>query len=840
RVLAPTVVGQPQLFSSLVSPTPALRAVRATGPIHVDGVLDEPAWRKAPPFDGFVELYPREGAAPRRRTEVRLLYDDKYLYVAFQCQDDEPAAIASPLGRRDHVPPGSDSVEIAIDAAHGGRTAYLFEVSAGGVLEDRLLYDDTEETSDWDAVWEAATVSPAPHGWTAEIAVPFSALRFTPSASQVFGVYLQRKVGRTHEVFGAPAIPLGAGAFVSRFSNLTLDHITRGRRPEFTPFVVGRVVTHPASPDAPSPRVSDPSADLGLDFSLPVTDRLGLVGTINPDFGQVEADPVILNLSRYEQFFPEKRPFFQRDLELFQPVGGASGEVPQQLLYTRRIGLDAPILAAGKLTGEVAPGLDVGVFDAFVDAASARAGSSSFRFHPEQPLHLAPERSYPTQAPAAENYFAGVLRYGSARTSSLGLGMTLANPVGPRCTQADASLDSPPSQCLATGGAAVALPFTLRTRSAEFGVIGQLSGSRSNRGSPTRVLPDGTPLRQGDLGGGAYFTAGKLGGEPIRATVSYELATPRLDLNASGYQPDQNVQAIRPEIRFERSSGVGPLHQLSLGVSLELQRSAGFGLNRGTSIRADGSVVLPGFHEVSCDGGYLGPQQDPREIVGAGIPYERPATFDFGCGFATDRHRLLSFETGGRVSGTFADAPLVSSTGWSARGAIAFRPHPRAETIVSFQLGTSTIPGRFVSQSDADLLFADLSARTLKVTLRQSLVLTPRLTLEAYLQLFGATERFGPYYSALAAGHSLVRLADLRLASPPGSLPDNTQATLRANVVLRWEYRLGSSLYLVYSRDSEGIVTPGGTPVPGFRLGFLEGSAITDTFLVKWSVWFPG
>ena len=812
-----------------------VRAARTTAEIQIDGDLDEPAWDAAPPFDGFVELYPREGGTPRRRTEVRILYDDDRLYVAFRCEGEDPSSVARPLGRRDRIPPGSDSVVVAIDPSHGRRTAYLFAVSAGGVLEDRLVYDDTEETSDWDAVWDAA-VAMSPSGWTAELSIPFAALRFTARSAPVFGIYLERKVGHTHEVLASTLIPLGAGAFVSRFSDLALGTIGHVRRLELVPFLAARVVSRPAAGNgAPGSLVKDPSGDVGLDFAMPLTSRLALVGAVNPDFGQVEADPVVLNLSRFEPFFPEKRPFFLRDLDLFAPLGGASGDVPQQLVYTRRVGLDAPILGAAKISGEVAPGVEVGLFDAYVTAVSRGADDRALRFHLRQPLHLAPESAYPAVAPNSQNFFAGALRLGSARTSFVGLQAAIAHPAASECTASAGGFASSSVSCLGQGGAGAAALFALRSADARYGVVGQVTGSRS-LGPPSNVLPDGTVLNPGDLGWGTYLTAGKLGGEPIRATISYELATPRLDLNATGFQPDQNEQTIRPEIRFVRRSGLGPLHDISVGVSATLERSAdGRNLDLGRSVQADARAVLPGFHEIACSAGYDAGRQDLREIVEAGIPYERPPELDAKCSFQSDRSRPVALEIGGAVTRVIAVPPLPGSVGWRARAGLFLRPHPRVETILTSEVEDAELPGRFVEQGDPDLLFANLSALTVSVKLRQQFVFTPRLTLEAYLQLFAAYERFGPYYSARPNGSAPVLIRDLRPSGGPETLPDLTEAAIRANVVLRWENRPGSAVYVVYSRDNDNTAVPLAGEATRLRLGLLGSGPSTDTLLIKWS-----
>jgi uncharacterized protein DUF5916 len=815
-----------------------LQAPRTTGAIRVDGRLAEAAWRDAPRFDAFVELYPRERATPRRHTEVRFLHDDARLYVGVRCDDEPPGELIRPLGRRDRIPSGSDTVAVGLDSSLGRRDGYLFIVSAAGVMEDRLLFEDTGETEDWDAVWDAAVDVDAA-GWTAEIAIPFAALRFAASDETTFGVYVERKVGATHEVFGSVTIPLGAGAFVSRFGDLALGRVSPSAHLLLTPFLATRLVLQPGDG---GPRTADPIGDLGLDLTLPLSSAATLTAALAPDFGQVEADPLLLNLTRFETFFPEKRPFFQRDLDLFQPVGGASGDVPHQLLYTRRIGANAPILGAAKLTGSLARGLSVGVLDAFVAGAARDPSGAGPRFHPEQPLHLAPEATFPDAAPTPTNFAAAVVRAGSSRGSSAGLMAVLATPFADEpVTPGDAGAPHPPpcADQVARGGAAAAATFTLRSDDAAYGAVGQVSASHALGGPPVCALTDGTALHRGDDGLGAYVTAGKLGGEPLRAFLAAEVSQPTLDLTVAGFQPDSNLLALRPELRLVRAAGLGPFHEVQLGVRGALRWTTdGRGLDRGRGVRADLKLVFPGFHELTCDAGYEAAAYDVREIVGTGVAYLRPPVADGGCTYGSDRHRDLSVELGGRVTRTDAAPPLPAATGWRARAAASVRLHPRSETQLSAEVTAEPIAGRFVS-GGSSLLFGDIDARSLSVTLRQLVVLTRRLTFEAYGQLFTDYGVFSAFYAAdrdPATPLTPVTPADLRAAPTPTPRPDFVQASLRVNAVLRWEYRPGSALFAVYQRSSDATLTDVVPSTARLAPDLLPRGAPTDVFLLKVSV----
>ncbi|WP_248353731.1 DUF5916 domain-containing protein [Anaeromyxobacter oryzae] len=816
-----------------------LLAVRTSGKIEVDGRLDEPAWRDATPFAAFVELYPNEGATPTERTEVRFLYDDDQLYVGIVCHDSQPERISRAMGRRDHVPP-SDMVAIAIDSAHDHRTGYYFILNAAGVQEDRLLHDDTGETDEWDAVWDGAAAS-LPNGWSAELAIPLRVLRFERSDALVFGAYVQRKIARTHAVLASKLIPLGAGAFVSQFGELRMGAVEPRRELELMPFVATRFTMRPEHSDAANPRVGDPSGDVGLDFHARLTSGVGVTGTVNPDFGQVEADPVILNLTRFEPFFPEKRPFFMAGMDLFQPVAGESGDVPQQVVYSRRVGLDAPILAAAKIGGDLAPGLQVGFIEAFVAGASAPAWSGTgpdrrLGVRWAQPLHFGPNDLLPAVAPTPENFLAGVVRRSLGANSWIGLAGALATPVGPRCSGADVRLDDPPAACDAVGGNAGAFQWDLRSHRSEYGFAGQVALSQVVGGPPARTLADGTSLRRGDVGFGAYASAGKTGGEPWRAWVAYELATPRLDLNAAGYQPDQNLHQVRPTLAFVRESGFGPLHRFSADVSVPASWSAdGRALLRRAGIRSSVSVTLSGFHDVSCDGGYDAPSWDQREIYALGIPYRRPASADAGCSLSTDAHRTVALGLSGRVTRVLPAAGLPGARAWQVGASAALRPSPALETRLGLDASGDPIPGRFLEEDGDQLRFGDLAARSLSLTLREQVVATPRLSFIGYLQLFTVDGRYHAYYAA--ARSARIEPGDLRPVGAPSPAADFRSVSLRLNLVLRWEYRPGSTVFVVYSRSQEGDTGVSGGGVATLLPSRLGSTPATDAFLVKWTLW---
>ncbi|HEV2131737.1 MAG TPA: DUF5916 domain-containing protein, partial [Longimicrobiaceae bacterium] len=275
--------------------------------IRLDGRFDEESWRTAPLITGFIQRAPEPGAAATEETEVRILYDTEAIYFAFRLRDSRPYSLTAPLARRDVGFAGSDWATIFIDSYHDRRTAFIFSVNPRGVKRDVLVYGDSDEDYSWDAVWAVATRADS-LGWTAEFRIPFSQLRFDPEQT-TWGLNLGRYVARKDEQsYWSPWLPSAAG-YVSSFGVLSaLSHLPAPRRLEIQPYAVGRLMRAPGDPADPFYRANLLGLAMGGDLKMGLTPSLTLTATINPDFGQVEADPSVVNLTAFETFFPERRP----------------------------------------------------------------------------------------------------------------------------------------------------------------------------------------------------------------------------------------------------------------------------------------------------------------------------------------------------------------------------------------------------------------------------------------------------------------------------------------------------------------------------------------------------
>lgn len=336
------VAGAVALLFALVGVARADRqthAVRRSGPIAIDGRLDDEAWRGASRSGGFTQRFPVDGVAAAFPTEIAVLFDDDSLYVAVWATDPDPTRVRATLARRD-AQAQADVITVEVDSDHDHRTAYGFQLSAAGVQTDFLLYDDQQQDASWDAVWEGAA-NVDEHGWTAELRIPLNQLRFTGSTDLEWGFQVVRTVSRTQEQSAWSPWPRSSPQIVSRFG--TLDGISLAhpiRRIEFLPYATAGVESQPS--DVLNPSVTH-FERAGLDVKYSPGAAFTLVGTINPDFSQVESDPSVVNLTGNEIYFSEKRPFFLAGVDLFKVGTGTPDETSETVFYSRRIG--APPLA---------------------------------------------------------------------------------------------------------------------------------------------------------------------------------------------------------------------------------------------------------------------------------------------------------------------------------------------------------------------------------------------------------------------------------------------------------------------------------------------------------------
>mgnify|MGYP001410910033 FL=1 len=321
-------------FEKAYKRTYNIRKVSGVKPT-IDGKLDEDFWTKQGEWsDRFVQIIPYERAITQSPTRVKLFYDDKYIYVGVYCKDAVPDKMNRFIGNRDDNSLG-DLISVAFDTYHDYRAAPEFNINLGGNKTDLVVTDKLNVNLSWNAVWEGRTnINRADSSWTAELRIPFSQLRYNQrSEDGVWGLHVRRIIRRNNEVQNWSMIPLKNNGHVFSFGNMSgMDSVPKPRGIEFLPYVMGKYRQEPRIDGSPYQKGHSWGGNVGLDAKFALSDYT-LDMTINPDYGQVELDPSVMNLTAYETFYDEKRPFFLEGKHILDFANGSD-----MMFYTRRIG----------------------------------------------------------------------------------------------------------------------------------------------------------------------------------------------------------------------------------------------------------------------------------------------------------------------------------------------------------------------------------------------------------------------------------------------------------------------------------------------------------------------
>ena len=845
--------------------------------ITLDGIPSEEAWNKVEFGGDFTQWQPGEGQAPSVQTQFKILYDDKYLYVAYWCHDPAADSIVKRMGRRDQFP--GDWVEINIDSYHDKRTGFSFTTSVSGVRSDEFI---SNNGNNWDVtfnpIWFAKT-NVNDRGWTAEIKIPFSQLRYGNEKEKVWGLQVNRRLFRKEERSTWVLIPQGSGVWVSSFGELHgLNNIPVHKQVEIAPYIRTQIDKYKKQPGNPYADGFDKRLSGGVDGKVAVTNDLILDFTVNPDFGQVEADPSQVRIDGFQNFFQEQRPFFVESRNIFdyQLTGSvAGGDYDADLLfYSRRIGssphsypatnageyvkypLNTSILGAAKFSGKTKKGLSIGILESITQREIATiSNGSQKRDEVVEPL---------------TNFFVTRIQkdYNEGNTVIGGIFTAVNRGKG---------LESILHRKAYSGG----LDFLHYWKNRTWYVRGNVVFSHV-QGSKEAILrtqtafehlfqrPDAKEVNVDDnrtslTGMGNTIKFGKSGGkggklgQVLRFETGFTLRSPELELNDIGFMLSAN------EINHFAWAG------LRYPKAFSIFRSAGINYNHWQRWDFSGKKIYQAFNTngnvnfknnwFAYAGFTLNTFDISNNALRGASSLRRPPGLGISSQVRTDQRKKVSLQL--NYNYFFGFKNTIKSPNY---GLTLFYVPTNA---LNISLGVNYSDywrrqDQYVGVESYNniqrIIVSEVKQKTLRFTARASYNITPDLTIQYYGQPYITRplynnfayvsnplakkyeDRFQPFTASQISFSNGEYLID---ENGDGSMeysfskPDFNFVQFRSNLVARWEYRPGSELFLVWSQSSTADAYDElDTPIASSLFDNAFASQVRNIFLVKWTYRF--
>jgi hypothetical protein len=824
-----------------------IQAIKADQPIKVDGLLGEKVWN-GKGTTGFVQSDPVDGAAPTEKTEVWVAYDEKALYIAARMYDSEPEKIIGLLGRRDDFV-DSDWFIFSVDPYFDRRSGYQFAVNPAGSIVDWTLFNDESTDQTWDGVWDSATKVDE-KGWTVEIRIPFHQLRFKKKEKYTWGVNFRRLIKRKNERAGLVWVPKEESGYVSRFARLEgIQNIKPGRNIELVPFTASKAAFSSEQEEGnPFATGENYHVNAGLDMKIGLKSNLTLDMTINPDFGQVEVDPAVINLSASENYYSEKRPFFIEGANIFRfGRGGSNRQIAANwgnpsFFYSRRIGRPpqgdvdtdgyvrypdwTTIISAAKITGKVGNGWNVGFLSAVTEREYAK-------------VDLEGDRSTQEVEPLA---YYGVFRAQKEfNQGRQGLGFISTSVV--RDLRTEGLKDNLNRNAFGFGVDG----WTFLDKDKTWVVTGWLGGTMVS-GSETAISnlqqsylhyyqrPDANYVELDEnatsLNGWAgRFTLNKQKGNFV-FNAAVGAVSPGFDSSDMGFQWNSDV------INFHVMAGYNSFHPgkifRSWAVNLFTQRNYDFG---GNKVGEQRLIFIAHVEWLNYWETYMQISYNPghwsKELTRGG-PMTKEPGFTWGdFGTHTDNRKPLVLSVD---AGFFSGKS--GSHSWSAHLGLRWKPKSNFSLRISPSYNFRHSAAQWVTNVDDFLMtetygtryvFSEIDQKTLSCSIRINWIFTPKLSLQGYIQPFIAVGDYGKFkelararsfdFNNFGENGSIVGLEDdIYTIDPDGpgealpftfDQPDFNYKSLRGTIVLRWEYRPGSTLYAVWTQNRADYSDPG-------------------------------
>jgi hypothetical protein len=792
-----------------------IRAVWTAQPPILDGVVDEGVWCTASAALDFTQFDPVEGGLPTELTSVRVLYDNTSLYVGVICYDSYPEKIVRHLSRRDRNTE-ADRFVVMIDSYYDKQTAFVFSTNVSGVQSDGVLSQDgTVYDITWDAVWTVKT-RVYRDGWSAEFVIPYDALRFSrqEDGNYTWGINFRRYISRKKETDEWVMVPRSERLQISKWGTLTgITRITPPLHLELLPYASGSARYETAAPDRP--RSSEYKGLAGFDLKYGLSRNFTLDATVNPDYGQVEVDQAVLNLTVFEPRFPEKRPFFIEGAPVFS-FGSSIDNTPLSLFFSRRIGkrpagsstvvppvggrlMENPevttILGAAKVTGRTGGGLSLGAVSAMTDnedavVEDAAGGRSTIRTEPSGSYNVV----------RLKQEFEGGSWVGGMAT------------VVSRQTMLPAI----------SGGA----DWNVRFDDGLYTMDGYLAGARSSASAGKR---DGAAGR---------LLLSRMAAEHWFPTLSYDFATPAFNINDAGFFAQPHDHGGYCQLIYRENFASGVFRRYFVAVNPEARWNWDRVMTHGMA-RLEWYGEFTNFWLAVATYEHWFPAYDDAErgIIGT---YERPASDVLQVNVTSDERSSLSGTLTGRYefdalrkrAATAALNVTVRPTTWMELSPMLLYQKVQHEEAWLFP------DGNIVDPALGSLRFSVYGERTVEEldgALRGIVTFTRSLSLQFYTQVLLARGTYSDY-KRLAIGGVL---APYDYQAFPGFVShDFNEVTFNANVLLRWEYLPGSTVYCVWTQGRYG---DNGNYATGFGQRLRDTFLLShqDVLLMKISYWLP-
>lgn len=856
----------------------SLRALRLRGDskIALDGKLDEAIWERASRATGFTQRTPRDGAPASEKTEVRVTYTDEAIYIGARAFDSAMDSLAATLFRKDGRA-YSDWFYATIDSYDDDRTGFSFAVNPRGVRKDILIFNDSREDLKWDAVWEAATSIEDDH-WGIEMRIPLSQLRYNEDVSaQSWGVNFQRRIARKNEIAFWSPTPQSSSGIVSKFGELKgVSNLDQSQRFEVMPYTSGKLTRAPRNTSNPFYNRNQTFGSIGADVKYGLTSDLTLTATVNPDFGQVEADPAVINLSANETFYPEQRSFFLEGTDIFEFGRVKAYSMIQNpiVFYSRRIGrrpqgrisqaglnpeyIDRPdftsIASAVKLSGKTKNGLSVGVLNAFTLGESA-----------DYQLNNGKMGSLGVEPPT--NYFVGrVKKELNDGTTTIGTYGSAVN----RIMKTDYLSDQLHESAYIAG-----VDFEQSWKDREWILSGTFSASSVSGSSESLELtqrassryfnrPDADYLSvdpkkinlQGYAGG---LALGRFAGEHWQASVSYSITSPGYEVNDSGFGQRTDYQGTAYFLRYQETKPTGIFRSYNIAVNkFHLWNFGGDQIEDGYNLL--GTARFKNLWSLNFKSGLKRESLDDRMLRGGPLG-RSPRSYFGSLVLSTNKAKQFSFDLG-YLRG-------VDSEGGYQRDLfvnVAYRPTSNIQVELkpnyNFRKNTTQYVQTVTDVSAIETygkryVFANLDQTTFSTSLRLDWTFSPNMSLQTYVRPYITSGDFKNYKEfqtprdlefnvygnergTIEKQNATYRI-DPDGPGPAGAFSiadrDFNFRSVQTNAVFRWEYMPGSILYLVWQQDRSAITNSGSFQLQRDVDGLFSAKP-TNVFLVKLSYWF--